>query len=241
MCTVSFLPKGGNDFIITSDRDEKESREIALAPKQFIHQHLKVVYPQDTKAKGTWIAMSENGFSICLLNGGFMPHKSNPPYRKSRGIVLLDFFEFNNVNQFVINYDFKKIEPFTMIIVDYKSSLKLYEIRWDGKQAHLSVIDPKVSHIWSSVTLYTPEVRREREMWFNEWKKSKSHGYEPEDVIDFHLTGGIGDKETDIMMRRAGTYTVSITQIVKADKEVVMNYKDLIKTTNSVMSLALSK
>lgn len=84
MCTVSFLPKGGNDFIITSNRDEKENREIALSPKKYIHQHLKIVYPQDTKAKGTWIAMSENGFTICLLNGGFMPHKSNPPYRKSR-------------------------------------------------------------------------------------------------------------------------------------------------------------
>ncbi|MFM9944103.1 MAG: NRDE family protein [Bacteroidia bacterium] len=240
MCTVSFLPKGGNDFILTSNRDEKENREIAQHPKEFNHQHLKVVYPQDPRAKGTWIAMSENGFSLCLLNGGFVYHKSKPPYRKSRGVVLLDFFQFNNVNQFVVNYDFKKIEPFTLIIVDYKSSLKLYEVRWDGKQAHLSYKDPKSTHIWSSVTLYSPDVRAEREQWFEDWKKTQTNGFESNTIKEFHFTGGKGEKETDLMMRRAGTFTVSITQIVKEGHRVEMNYTDCIKKINSDVSLPIT-
>lgn len=240
MCTVSFLPKGGNDFIITTNRDEKDSREIAFPPKAFTHQHSKVIYPQDPKGKGTWVAMSENGFSLCLLNGGFAPHKSNLAYRKSRGLVLLDFFQFNNVNQFVINYDFKKIEPFTLIIVEYKSSLKLYEIRWDGKQAHLSFKNPKLSHIWSSVTLYSPEVRAEREQWFKDWKRAKTNGVEAEDAIDFHTNGGKGEKESDIMMRREGVLTVSITQIVKSNKDISLNYIDCIKKISSAVSLELT-
>jgi len=240
MCTVSFLPKGGNNFILTSNRDEKESRDFAFPPKEFNHEHLKIVYPQDPKGKGTWIATSENGFTLCLLNGGFVYHKSKPPYKKSRGAVLLDFFQFNNVNQFVVNYDFKKIEPFTLIIAEYKSSLKLYELRWDGKQAHLSFKNPKESHIWSSVTLYSSEVRTEREIWFEDWKKNQTHGFEPEDVKMFHLNGGKGEKEKDLLMKRVGTQTVSITQIVKSDKEVTMNYFDSLKKIDYTIVLPLS-
>lgn len=240
MCTVSFLPKGGNDFILTTNRDEKDSREIAFPPKAFTHQHSKVIYPQDPKGKGTWVAMSENGFSLCLLNGAFVAHKNNVSYRKSRGLVLLDFFQYNNVNQFVINYDFKKIEPFTLIIVEYKSSLKLYEIRWDGKQAHLSFKNPKLSHIWSSVTLYTPEMRTEREQWFKEWKRAKTNGVEADDIINFHNTGGKGEKVSDIKMKRPGVSTVSITQIIKANKDIRMDYTDCVKMTNSIVSLELT-
>ncbi len=239
MCTVSFLPTGGNNFILTSNRDEKESRELANPPTNFSHNHLNMIYPQDPRAKGTWIATSENGFSLCLLNGGFVYHKSKPPYRKSRGIVLLDFFQFNNVNQFVINYDFKGIEPFTLIVVEYKNSLKLYEIRWDGKQAHLSFKDHKIPNIWSSATLYTSAIVKEREEWFKEWQTNHNDGFEPESIQQFHLTGGKGDKETDLLMRRAGTFTVSITQIVKQDKEITMNYKDFVRKTNSSVTLTL--
>ena len=239
MCTVSFLPTGGNNFILTSNRDEKDSREIAHPPQKFVHHHIRVVYPQDPRARGTWIAASENGFTLCLLNGGFMYHKSKPPYRKSRGVVLLDFYKFCNVNQFVVNYDFKGIEPFTLIIIEYKSALKLYELRWDGKQIHLSFKDHKTTHIWSSVTLYTKEIIAEREQWFENWKKEQAGGYNAESIMQFHKTGGKGDKENDVLMRREGTFTVSVTQVIKQEKEVVMNYTDCINKISTALSLEI--
>jgi len=240
MCTVSFLPTGGNNFILTSNRDEKDSREIAIPPQNFVHHHINIIYPQDPRGKGTWIAASENGFTLCLLNGGFMYHKSKPPYKKSRGVVLLDFYKFNNVNQFVVNYDFKGIEPFTLIIVDYKSSMKLYELRWDGKQIHLSFKDHKLTHIWSSVTLYTKEVILEREQWFKEWKQEQKEGYDPVSIKNFHMFGGKGDKENDLMMKREGTFTVSVTQVVKNDKVMEMNYSDCIRNISTVLPFELA-
>jgi uncharacterized protein with NRDE domain len=238
MCTVSFLPTGGNNFILTSNRDEKDTRERALPPRIFSHNHLNVCYPQDPRAKGTWIAVSENNFTLCLLNGGFVPHKSRPPYRKSRGVMLLDFFNFNNVNQFVVNYDFKGIEPFTLIIAEYRSILKLYELRWDGKQIHLSYRDAKQSAIWSSVTLYTPEVIKTRESWFNAWKQKQKEGFFPENISEFHMTGGTGDKSSDLLMRRPGTGTVSVTQVIKNGTETEMRYNDCL--SNQAFSVAIS-
>ncbi len=240
MCTVSFLPLGGNDFILTSNRDEKESRELAKPPSLYSHNHLQVVYPQDQKAKGTWISAAENGFALCLLNGGFVYHKSKPPYRKSRGIVLLDFYNYNNVNQFVVNYDFNGIEPFTLIIIESRSSLKIYELRWDGKQIHISYKDQKLTHFWSSVTLYTKEVIAEREDWFKIWQRNQKEGYTAENIKEFHLTGGKGDKENDLLMRRSGVFTVSVTQIVKVDKEITMNYLDCLRKTENSHLLPLS-
>jgi len=240
MCTVSFLPLGGNDFILTSNRDEKDSREIAKPPFIYNHNHLNVAYPQDPKAKGTWIAAAENGYILCLLNGGFVYHKSKPPYRKSRGIVLLDFFNYNNVNQFVVNYDFKGIEPFTLIIIESRSALKIYELRWDGKQIHISYKDQKQTQLWSSVTLYSPEIIEEREQWFKTWKQKQKEGYTAENIKEFHLIGGKGDKENDLLMRRAEVFTVSVTQIVKKDKEVLMNYTDCLRHSENSISLPLT-
>jgi len=231
---------GVNDFVLTENRDEKGIRSRANPPKIFSHNHLNVIYPQDTKSLGTWIASSENGFSLCLLNGGFTPHKSKPPYRKSRGLVLLDFFQFNNVNQYVVNYDFKGIEPFTLIILEYKSSLKLYEVRWDGKQVHLSFKNHKVPNIWSSVTLYNLDIIKEREKWFSAWKREQNRNFSPESIKTFHQTAGTGDKENDFMMRRENTLTVSITQIIKRDIEIEMNYTDCLKGGDSILSLSLS-
>ncbi len=230
---------GGNNFILTSNRDEKDSREIANPPKKYLHYHLNVMYPQDPRAKGTWIAASENGFTLCLLNGAFMAHKSKPAYRKSRGVVLLDFYKFCNVNQFVVNYDFKGIEPFTLIIVEFKSAIKLYELRWDGKQMHLSFKNSKKSHIWSSVTLYAPEIIAEREKWFDKWKKEQSD-YTADSIKNFHQNGGKGDKESDILMKREGAFTVSLTQVVKNDTEIVMNYTDCINQLNTTLSMVLA-
>lgn len=239
MCTVSFLPLGGNDFILTSNRDEKESRKIAVPPQNHLINHIHVVYPTDPQANGTWIAAAENGFVLCLLNGAFVYHKSKPPYRKSRGLVLLDFFKFNNVNQFLVNYDFKGIEPFTLIVVESRSGLKIYELRWDGKHMHLAYKDQNLPHIWSSVTLYAPEIIAEREQWFKEWQRTHTAGYEPEDIRRFHLTGGKGDRENDLLMKRAGVFTVSITQIVRKNQEFLMHYTDCLKSSESALSMAI--
>ncbi|MCB9251142.1 MAG: NRDE family protein [Flavobacteriales bacterium] len=239
MCTVSFLPKGGNDFILTSNRDENILREVAKDPSIFHRNHLKVLYPEDTNSKGTWISAAENGICLCLLNGGFVSHKRKPPYRKSRGLVHLDFYEYNNVNQFMVNYDLKGIEPFTLIIIESKNKLKVNELRWDGKRIHRTIIDETRPKIWSSVTLYSKEIIAEREKWFAEWLFANPD-LESDSIKRFHHTGGSGDLKNDLRMKREQVFTVSITCVVKEDKNFQMMYSDLIKGKESLSVLEIS-
>lgn len=91
MCTVTYLPVS-TGFVLTQNRDEAPTRspQIISKEKRF---GTELLFPKDTKAGGTWIATARDGRTACLLNGAFEKHKHEPPYRLSRGLVLLDFLD----------------------------------------------------------------------------------------------------------------------------------------------------
>jgi uncharacterized protein with NRDE domain len=94
MCTVSYLPLPSAGYILTSNRDEAPERPTALPINHYRIGERTVYFPKDPQAGGTWIATTGDESTICLLNGGFVPHIAAPGhhYRKSRGMVVLDYF-----------------------------------------------------------------------------------------------------------------------------------------------------
>ena len=215
MCTVTFLPKSRQDFILTSNRDEDPSRASQQLSFQEIGER-KVHFPKDPKAGGTWFATDQDGFTLCILNGGFEKHKHRPPYRLSRGLMLLDFFKINNVHSFVSNYNFDGIEPFTLVIVDHSSDeLRLNQLVWDEKSLDYQVFDAEKPCIWSSSTLYPQPVQDERRQWFAEWLEDRNE-FNQNDILSFHQFGGKGDAWNDFVMNREGrVQTVSVTSLDK--------------------------
>ena len=213
---------------MTSNRDEHTLRGKAVPPRKFHINRQAVFYPKDTQAGGTWIATGVNNFTLCIMNGAFQRHIPSPPYAKSRGIMLLDFFKFNDVAVFAAEYDFKNIEPFTLLLLDSSENLKLHELKWDGGKADLQLRDATQPHVWSSVTLYNQEIIDQRQLWFNEWL-NKNVLTDMESIFHFHEFGGSGDKTTDVLMNRNNTLmTVSITSIQKSHEGICMKYKDVI-------------
>ncbi len=226
MCTVTFLPSA-NSFILTSNRDEKSWRKKATPPRKYSIEGHSVFYPKDLEAGGTWIATANSNYTLCLLNGAFKKHAHSPPYKKSRGIMVLDFFKVNNIKSFISEYDFTGIEPFTLVVVQSFPKISVHELRWDEKNLHVKKINEALPHIWSSVTLYEKEVISQREKWFMKWLNEK-HKIEIESIMHFHEFAGTGNKETDLLMNRNGTtLTMSITSIEKAEKSLRMKYKDI--------------
>ena len=71
-----------------------------------------------------------------------------PPYRKSRGLIVLDSFNFDSIESFSQQYDFENIEPFTMIAVDFKNENQLAEIRWDGRKVFYKKLSSDNYNIW---------------------------------------------------------------------------------------------
>lgn len=225
MCTVTLIPTATFEkgFVLTSNRDEAAGRE-AIPPHFYTENSVKMLYPKDTEAGGTWIGISERKRLICLLNGEFENHIKNKSYRLSRGVVVKDLLASENIDEAILNYNMDQIEPFTIILVDWEEKLRFVELVWDGKKKHIKELELK-SYIWSSSPLYTKEMKKQRARWFLDFQKKNK--LFPENLLEFHKSAGVGDKNIDLVMDRGFVKTKSITQIVNSSEGTRMTYEDL--------------
>lgn len=225
MCTLTYVPLGEDSFVFTDNRDESPERTTENL-SQSADGHL--LFPREPQAGGTWICVDKrDGRFGCLLNGAFERHKHQPPYRRSRGLVVLDFFEYADAQAFFEQYYLEGIEPFTFVVMDGKG--QLYDFRWDGQQRHLKTLNPHQPYIWSSATLYTKEIAGLRQEWFDVWLQQHPQPRR-EDILDFHHKAGNGDEENSLVMRRYGgkLCTISMSSVLYKKNEIDFHYKDLI-------------
>ncbi len=232
MCTVSFV-KDKESFIFTSNRDEHIGRPLAFKPEEEIINDLKVIYPKDPKAGGSWFAVNERQVVTVLLNGAFKKHRHTADYRRSRGLVLLDIISSGQPKDVLLNIPLERIEPFTIVLYE---DLHLYEFRWDGNHRFFKELDPAASHIWSSTTLYTEEIIRLREELFLEFM-STSTIKNAEEVLKFH-SNDYNDPENGFVIDRAnGLKTFSITQAVINPVQSTLRHLDLINRKEHLLRL----
>jgi len=233
MCTVTYLPLEHGNFVLTSNRDESPLRPMALVPEVYVVNGQQVMFPKDPSGGGTWMASSRK-FTLCLLNGSDHFQEPRPPYRMSRGLVLLDFFSYGDVDKFTEDYDFTAIEPFTLICIEHDRR-KMTKILWHGEELETKPLDSDKPNIWSSFTLYDRPTIRMREEWFAKLQVKPS--LISDDMLEFHRFGGSGNPQTDLVMVRDGkVMTVSITQVVKTSA-IEMRYTDLLNEQKSRVSL----
>jgi len=230
MCTVTYLPLGNNNFILTSNRDETPLRKTT-PPKTYKENGVELTYPKDELAGGTWIGASAKNRLVCLLNGGFTNHTSNFYYKMSRGIVVKNILSTDNAITYINDFDFTDIEPFTLILVDYDLHLEAHELVWDGIKKHFTKLaeQPK---IWSSSSLYTEEMKALREEWFSDWLTENKELHQ-ENIVAFHQNENLGNPEISLKMKRVFVETVSITSVKKRASTIEMTYLDL-RTTKRV-------
>ena len=227
MCVVTYLPEADGGFILTSNRDESVRRSAAIPPRRYLVGAQLITFPKDAQAGGTWVATTERR-TLCLLNGAFQKHAHHPPYRRSRGLVVLDAFSYDSPCTFANAYDFTDIEPFTLIMVDEVNDVPtLHELRWDGTKTHFKCLPADRPCIWSSVTLYSEAIIREREAWFQAWLDAPPVDLAAE-IIAFHTSAGKGDPANDLRVDRGNLKTVSITQIQSQPDGMSVFYQDFL-------------
>ena len=224
MCTVTFLPLKNNNFILTSNRDEQKFRET-LPPNLYIENGVKMIFPKDIEAGGTWIGTSSKHRLVCVLNGAFVKHKRKETYRKSRGVIAKEILQATTLEGYIENLNLEGIEPFTMVMLDWNNNqLNLFELTWDGIEKQLGKLknEPK---IWSSSTLYDDEIKAIRGEWFHNWIEKNE--FTSENIWSFHHSE-IGDKEQSVLMKRSYVETVSITSVKKEIEAIEMLYEDVV-------------
>ena len=223
MCTVSLFFTDKNSFVLTSNRDEATARQTA-APQIYTEGGVRMLYPKDLTAGGTWIGVSDQNTLVCLLNGGYIKHVKQQKYAKSRGVVVKELLSVPNPKHYLEQLDCTGIEPFTIICLHWSQTLESLEFVWDGNQTHLSILEKK-AHIWSSATLYTDRMKKEREKWFKEGFPDAT--FDKHKILKFHQTTKPENATYGLILNRGNLKTCSITQVIK-EQNVEMNYYDLL-------------
>jgi len=224
MCTVSFVNVNGK-IIITSNRDEKIIRPNAIEPKNYLINNKNIIFPKDSKAGGTWYAIDEHSNILVLLNGADEKHILKDSYRKSRGLIVLELISSVSPLQEWKNIDLQNIEPFTIVLFENQ---KLYQLRWNEKEKETTALNTNQSHIWSSSTLYSKEIREKRANWFSTFLDTKPEVNE-EELFNFHRYTETENKEHGLVINRNDILkTLSITQTVIETNKVAIHYADLI-------------
>jgi uncharacterized protein with NRDE domain len=222
MCTVSFVFAKGK-AILTHNRDEKVARPSAIEPLKYSINQQNIYFPKDQKAGGTWYAVAENGTVLVLLNGADEKHKLKPSYRKSRGLIVLELISSNSPIEEWSSIDLSNIEPFTVVLFQNE---KLYQLRWNEVEKSTLNLDVNQSHIWSSSTLYSKEIRENRVELFQNFMVSNE--ISAEKIFQFHRYAKNDDSENGLIINRNNEMkTLSITQTVIEKNKVVLLYHDL--------------
>lgn len=223
MCTVSFVTSNGKT-IITSNRDEKVIRPIAIEPRNYSINNKNIIFPKDQKAGGTWFAVDENGTILVLLNGANEKHQVQLPYRKSRGLIVLDVISSLSPKDFWQEINLKNIEPFTLVLFQNN---ELFQLRWNGFEKESTQLDTNKNHVWSSSTLYPKIIRENRSDWFFTFLESNPEVSETE-MLHFHRYTEAENQENGLVINRNEELkTLSITQSVTEKNKVAVFHCDL--------------
>ena len=231
MCTITFVPLSDSfeNFVLTSNRDEAVARKTHL-PDVYVESGLKLLYPKDAVAGGTWIGLSEQKRVVCLMNGGFEKHLRKPPYPKSRGMVVKDLLVAEDFLHIFNESNFNQTEAFTAIVAEWEKGLELYRLVWDGERKHQEQL-PLQNYIWTSSFLYSPEARRTRQQNFTDFCCGKHPG--AQQMMKFHSSRE-GGEDKGLIIDKGSLKTCSITQVLRSADEVKMIYKDLLRKGNPV-------
>ena len=226
MCTVSFVPLQ-ESYLLTSNRDEKIYRPT-ITPKVYAQNEIKLLYPKDEKAGGTWIVAREDGTCIILLNGAFINHQKKENYSKSRGVILMEIIQAKFPLLHFQEMNLENVEPFTLII--FQNNV-LTEVKWDEVEKHVFNKSIKKAHIWSSSTLYNRIQRIKRKQWFDHFCRH-NNPLSIDKILSFHTNTQATNTEYGLVIDREDkTKTVSITQLLLKNDKLEMTYIDRINNT----------
>lgn len=234
MCTVMFIPTA-TKLTLVSCRDEDPSRPSAAMPATFVENNIKLLYPKDGAAGGTWIGVNEYGHIIVLLNGAFEKHVKERAYRKSRGLLVKEMLATTEPVMFWQHLNLVGIEPFSLVVWENDS---LNELVWDGHHKHHFTHDSSQPHIWSSATLYDEVAKDQRRKWFQEGISQQLLT----DTLQIHsfLQAQHDPKIGFVMNRHSKMATLSISIIEQEKEGSIYNYLDLTNARSAVQSLSTS-
>ncbi|MBA4067543.1 MAG: hypothetical protein C0501_28310 [Isosphaera sp.] len=136
MCTLTVVPLPGGRVRVGFNRDERRDRPAALPPRRWRAGRRVAVLPIDPPSGGTWLAVTDAGLLLALLNVT-PPGPAPPPAAgRSRGEVIPALLGSDSLADALAAVervvDYLTFAPFRLVLV---GSGVAADLRWDGSRA----------------------------------------------------------------------------------------------------------
>lgn len=221
MCTVTWL-RSNHGYQLFCNRDERNSRQPALGPRQSEQNGVKYIAPVDGDHGGSWIGVNEFGLSLCLLNRyGDLEIKTKRNFI-SRGLLLLALLESANVEQIqsrINELGLDRFRPFNLLALSRQDSAF---VEWTGSEYSI-VHDVDRLVPLTSTSLSEPGIAIARQQQFAALTATQTID---ESLLDTFHRGHLPDRGAySVCMHRDDAATVSMSKIKLTQDEIVFEYE----------------
>jgi hypothetical protein len=222
MCTVSVIKLSGL-LRLVSNRDERRTRPTALPPVVSRAGGLRIIAPTDPASHGTWIACSELGLAIALLNVNLPDADARVPPR-SRGTIipaLVGSRSLDEVAERARALEHNDYAPYRLVAIQAGEDAVLEAAPMSGVIQRWPLDAPRM---FTSSGLGDHHVESPRRQLFEETVLAG----EPADWRDrqdrFHAHRWRDRLSVSVHMARAEAWTVSRTAVEIDGARIVMSY-----------------
>jgi uncharacterized protein with NRDE domain len=213
-----------DNLIFTFNRDEHPLRNNIEAIEVKRINKKKIYYPKDQKHGGTWFVVDNKGNLALLFNGAFVKHIKKPIYEKSRGVLLLELFEYDNFLEAFSKCNLNEIEPFS-VIAFFQNQLQ--RLTWDGEVKNCSNLNIQDQYIFSSATIYDTQIQHKRKNWLKEYLENKA-GNE-NNLMEFHQNYNSEDLINGLVINRSENLkTISTTQAIIGIQNTELKHSNIL-------------
>ena len=222
MCTVSVITLPG--FLrLVSNRDERRTRPDAFPPTLTHTGDLRVPAPTNPSSQGTWIACSEIGLAIALLNVNPPDGDARVPPRSRGGIVprLMRSRSLDEVAARAAAIDLEEYSPFRLVAVHAGEEEVLEVAPALGMVRRLSLDTPRM---FTSSGLGDHQVEGPRRQLFERTVVRGGDRNLRNRQDRFHAHRWRDRLAVSVHMSRDDAWTVSRTTIEIGDADIEMFY-----------------
>ena len=220
MCTLTFIPKP-QGYLLGMNRDERLTRETALAPVPVTTLRLPAVYPRES-AGGTWIGSNAAGITFALLNQNPGPQAKTK--ERSRGEIipaLLESSRFPGAIRRFQHLELRGMLPFVLIGI-FPAEQIISQCQWDGNELKFLRIGWDVRH-WFSSGVSDEMARKVRgSTCYEAWRRRDAGSAEW--LRGLHASHSPVRGSFSICVHRPDAATVSYTEVAFTGSDLSMRY-----------------
>jgi hypothetical protein len=220
MCTLTFIPKP-QGYLLGMNRDERLTRELALAPVPITAASLPAVYPRESGG-GTWIGSNAAGITFALLNQNPGPQASVK--ERSRGEIIPALMESPHFSEAMRRFqqtDLRRLLPFVLVGI-FPAEQIISQCQWDGNELKFLRIGWDVRH-WFSSGVSDEMARKVRgSTCYESWRRRDAGSAEW--LRWLHASHSPVRGSFSICVHRPDAATVSYTEVAYGGGELTMRY-----------------